>query len=171
MIVGAPKEMQPWIRTVDSRQTKLDSGIRNLTRQVESRSVPDVAVFVDGAAHEGAAGKAVVTYPANSSVRHTNTSGLIEVTVSATMRSAHYGVAGVGFFLTGSSPTLLNGVPKHGVAFQGGVTEMRNGTSYTSVLSIRPGTHEFSMYYYTDTTTDAASTAAIDLATIIVRPL
>lgn len=171
MAVAAPKEMQPWIREVDTRQSKLSNGIRNLTTQVERRNVPDTAVFVDGASHEGVPNKATITYPANSSVRHTTTTGLIEVTVSATMRSANYGVAGVGFFFAGSSPTLLNGVPKHGVAFQGGVTEMRNGTSYTSVLSLRPGTHELSMYYYTDTTTEETSIAAIDLATIIVRPL
>lgn len=169
MAVSASVGSQPWIRSVETRQNRLEEKTRNLEYEVNRRAVPDKTVFTDGTPYVGRPSSNNVIYPANSSVYHTNTTGLIEVTVSATLRTSDFAGAGVGVFFDELSPTFLNGAPKYGVSYRASSGESVTGASYTSVFSVRPGTREIGLYYATDTTAMAGSISVIELATIIVR--
>lgn len=169
MTVSASVGSQPWIRATEERQRVLEDTAANIAYQLEMRPAPDKTVFKEGAAYAGPADTAGTYFPPNSSVVHTNTTGLIEVTVSATLRNSKYGGSGVGVFFDELSPTLLNGAPKYGVSYKTDISETVTGASYTSVFSVRPGTREIGLYYFTDNNAGFGSTAAIDMATIIVR--
>lgn len=169
MAVSASVGSQPWIRSVETRQNRLEEKARNLEYEVNRRAVPDKAVFTDATPYTGSGSASEVSYPTNSSVVHTNTTGLIEVTVSATLRASDFAGVGVGVFFDELSPTLLNGAPKYGVSYRASSGESIMGASYTSVFSVRPGTREIGLYYFTDTTAMSGAIAGIDLATIIVR--
>lgn len=169
MAVSASEGMQPWIRTTEARQSALEKSAINISYQLDLRAAPDKPVFKDGAPYTGPANVAGTHFPPNSSVVHTNTTGLIEVTVSATLRNSKYGGSGVGVFFDELSPTLLNGVPKYGVSYKTDISETVTGASYTSVFSVRPGTREIGLYYFTDNNSGNGATASIDMATIIVR--
>lgn len=171
MSVAAPPAMQPFVTRTNSRLDGLEEVSSNLRYELSRKAVPDKSVFVDAPAYNAGPGTDGVYYPANASVKHHNTTGLVEVTVSATVRAANFGGAGVGVFFDELAPTILNRAPKYGVSKRAeGVPETTTGASYTTVFSVRPGTRTFSLYYYASNP-GSGQTSAIDLATLIVRSI
>lgn len=169
--VAAPPEMQRFIASTDSRLRGLEENAANINYELRSRAIPDKSVFVDAPEYAAATNTVGIYYPASSSVVHHNTTGLVEVTVSATIRSDNFGGAGVGFYFDQQTPTILNGAPKYGVSKRSeSATETTIGASYTSVFSVRPGTFTYSLYYYISNRT-TTERSAIDLATLIVRSI
>ena len=172
MSVAAPPGMQQFITSTDSRLRGLEEQAANIDYTLRQRPAPDRAVFVDGPTHTGPRGTSQVFYPQGASVVHTNTTGLVEVTVSATLRTFAFGGAGVGVYFDELAPTIMNNAPKYGIAHRSENPSQQTvtGASYTTVFPVRPGTRTFSLYYYTYNIPEN-SQSSIDLATIIVRSI
>lgn len=171
MNVAAPPAMQPFITRTNNRLNGLEDTSSNLRYELSRKAAPDKSVFVDAPAYNPGAGTVGVVFPTDASVVHHNTTGLVEITVSATIRAANFGGAGVGVFFDELAPTIMNGAPKYGVSKRAeGVPETTTGASYTTVFSVRPGTRTYSLYYYASNPS-AGQAAAIDLATLIVRSI
>lgn len=170
---SAPPAMQPFIARTKSRLQALEEDAVTLRKELARHPIPDKAVFVDGPAYNATPSITGAYMPPGASVRHNNTTGLVEVTVSATIRAANFGGAGVGVYYDELAPTIINNAPKYGVFNRSEVnngSEATAGASFTTVFPVRPGTRTFSLFYYANNP-DARTYAVIDLATLIVRSI
>lgn len=173
-VFGAPKELQSWLGQTDSRLEVAESNLSSLQQGLAQIPQPDKSVFTTPAlgtfATTGSA--AQVFYPASNTVIYSNTTGLMEVTITATLRTFNGARLGVGFYYDLLTPIINNGVPQYGVADSGASTTAWTsyGSSYSFVFPVRPGSYTCGIYYYSDNTMNPASSQAyVDYAQLIVR--
>jgi hypothetical protein len=170
MTVDAPPQMQPWIRQTEARLSGLQTDNTNLQYAISRLPVRDKTVFTAGPAVSYPSGGGSYIIPANSTVQFINTTGLIEVTVSASMTANFYGSIGAGFYIDGATPVIQNYAPQFGVQFNdstgtsGGSTA---GMSYTIAIPVRPGLHTAGLFYFPNNT--GTGTSQIYSSAIIVK--
>lgn len=164
--------MQPWVRQTDSRLDTAESNIANLTYQLANTRVPDKAVYTSGPAASYPSGTTAYAIQATSTVQFVNTTGLIEVTITATMAATTYGSIGAGFYLDGALPVILNYAPQFGVQFidpTGTAGGSGSGMSYTIAIPVRPGLHTAGIFYSPNNT--GTGTSQIVSSSILVKGL
>ncbi len=173
-VIGAPKELQPWLTQTDSRLAVAETNLSGIQQGLAQIPQPDKTVFINpviqGFTTPGSA--AQVVYPASNTVKYNNTTGLMEVVLSCSLRTFAGGRVGVGFYYDLLTPTVSNGMPQYGMADSGASTSVYTffGSSYNFVLPVRPGAYTCGVYYYSDNTSDPAnSQGLIDYAQLIVR--
>jgi hypothetical protein len=111
-------------------------------------------------------------FPANSTVKFTNTTGLIEVTISASLAATLNGAIGAGFFIDGNPATVVNGGPANGVQFRDATNTAGGsgtGMSYTVAIPIRKGFHSASIFYTANN--PGSATSQILSASLLVKSL
>lgn len=177
MATSAAPDLQPWVRRTDSTLADLGSKLANLKADLARVPAPDRPVFYTTTlgVSKSPGSAPLIAYPADGSVVHINTTGLVEVTITPKIRVYQNATAGVGVFVQGSGPEIVNQMPLYGVG--GTANSEASGVfafvaaSNVSVFSVPVGMVKYSIFFYTDTTKHANAQCAIDSATIIVRSL
>lgn len=170
MTVNAPPELQPWIRSTENRLDQLETDGVNLRAQIAQIPVRDKVVWTTGP-NTAYANATVGSYiPSNSTVQFMNTTGLIEVTISAALQASYYGSIGAGFYLDGAPVQLSNYAPLYGVQMSDNSNAVSNtGMSYTQVFAVRPGMHSAGIFYYVKNNGGASAVSQINSSTLIVK--
>lgn len=167
---SAPPQMQPWVRATDNRLDDLDQSVYDLNNALSLIGVPDKTVYVPGPAASYAGGVIGTAIPANSTVQFVNSTGLIQVTISASLLATLNGSIGAGFFLDGAGPYVNNNFPVNGVQFRDATnTSAGSGTgmSYTVAIPIRKGLHTAGIFY--NANNPGSGTGQILSSSLIVR--
>jgi hypothetical protein len=170
MTVDAPPQMQQWVRQTDGRFSALETANTNLQYQISRLPVPDKTVFTAGPAVSYPSGGGSYIIPPNSTVQFVNSTGLIEVTASASMFAANYGSIGVGFYIDGATPVVQNYAPQFGVQFNdstGTAGGSSTGMSYTIAIPVRPGLHTAGLFYFPNNT--GTGTSQVVSSALIVK--
>jgi hypothetical protein len=162
--------MQPWVRATDAHLGALDQATSDMANQISSLYVPDKTAYVPGPAASYAAGVINQFIPASSTVQFVNNTGLIQVTISASLSAALNGSIGAGFYLDGTPLSVVNSVPSYGVQFRDTTNTAGGsgtGMSYTVAIPVRKGLHVAGIFYNVNNV--GSGTSQILSSTLIVQ--
>lgn len=171
MIVSAPPGMQPWIRETDLHIDKLGNTANGIQQLIDTVPRRDFTVFTDGPAMSWDINvpQTIIDLP-NVSVQVTCTTGLLEVTTSATLRASTQSSVGVGFYFDTDSPVLEGDYPQNGTSIgTDSYTTVRTATSYVKTIPVQKGTYRLNMFYVVKTGPDTpvlGNTAVINSSLI-----
>lgn len=172
---GLPGSAQPWGRTVEDRLSKVERATGLNTAALDGMgSMVDktvVATFSLGQQWlNGVNGQSALTLP--TEVQFVSSTGLFEVTVSASGMCMAGANLGVSFESLEYPANIYFDVPDYGVVAGSANADVRYvpfSASRSTIMNTRPGIYKFSLYAFVNTTITVNSQAFLQDAQISVK--
>lgn len=173
-IQAVPPAAQPWARGVEANLKDINRKLGIVSSSIGSLPSLDKTVTSEYSGGKnmaaGTSGKAAPPVPV--AVRFVSSTGLFEVTVSLAGMVRDGAVFGAGFESGDIASEIEFDLPKNGVAFAAplGQTQwLPFSQSYSTILSVRPGVQDLSLYLYAVTTAVPNSAAYLKRARLTVK--
>lgn len=173
-IKGVTPAAAPWARSVETRLGTLSGALGRLGVSLSALPDADKTVFSEFSLGQnialGTNGKVAPNSPVLT--RYVTGTGLFEVTVSLAGLVRDGAILGAGFESDEFPYEVSFDLPRYGVAGQaplGQTSWMPFSSSYSTVLTSRPGVKDLSLYLYSVCTAGANSAAYVKRCRLSVK--